>query len=345
MKTLAAVLHKLNAPLALEELEAPELKSGQVLVKVAYSGVCRSQLNEVRGLKGEDKFLPHTLGHEGSGIVEAVGPQVTKVKPGDHVVLTWIKGSGMDVPSAKYIGKDNISVNSGAISTFLTKAVVSENRLVKVPDKLSLREAALLGCAIPTGAGIVLNDAQVKPGSTVAVFGTGGIGLSSILAADMAGAGRIIAVDVLEHKLEQARRSGATHAVNARAQDPLEAIMEITAGRGADYAIESAGRKEAMEAAFKCVRAGGGLCVLAGNLPAGHNISIDPFDLIRGKRIAGTWGGRTDPDKDIPMYAEFILSGRMRPDKLVTHNFRLEEINTALEALEAGDAGRAIIEL
>lgn len=161
MKTIAAVLEQLNKPLRIRELTTPDLKPGQVLVEVAYSGVCHSQLLEVRGKRGLDRFLPHTLGHEGSGTVLEVGAGVTKVKPGDHVVLSWIKGSGADAPSTIYESAER-PVNSGALSTFMRQTVTCENRLTAIPDAMPLREAALLGCAIPTGAGIVLNTARVR---------------------------------------------------------------------------------------------------------------------------------------------------------------------------------------
>lgn len=344
MKTKAAILYQINKPLQIEELRIPELKTGQVLVKIAYSGVCHSQLNEIRGLKGEDKYLPHTLGHEGSGIVETVGSGVGKVNPGDHVVLTWINGDGLDVPSTIYQRSNGSVVNSGAISTFMEYAIISENRLIAIPKEMPLREASLLGCAVPTGAGIVMNIARVRPSSSVAVFGVGGIGLSAVMASSLMNATMIIAIDVFEHKLEQARQLGATHLINARQQDPLSTILEITGGRGVDYAIEAAGRREAMETAFQVVRDNGGLCVLAGNLPHGERISLDPFDLIRGKRIVGTWGGETNPERDIPRYVDLYLAGKLKLDELITHRFRLEDINLAFHALEKGDVARAIVE-
>lgn len=345
METLAAVLFEINRPLRVERLEIPELKPGQVLVKIAYSGVCRSQLNEIRGLKGEDKFLPHTLGHEGSGIVEMVGSGVQKVKIGDHVVLTWIKGNGADVPSTLYKRSDGSIVNSGAISTFLTKAVISENRLVKIPKEMPLKEAALLGCAIPTGAGIVMNTAKVSSNSSVAIFGIGGIGLSVLLVTKLAGAKVIIAIDVLDDKLEQAISLGATHIINARNQDVASRIMDITDNRGVDYAIESAGKGESMEKAFQSVRDNGGLCVITGNLPQGEKISINPFDLIKGKQIIGTWGGETQPDRDIPVYVDLYLSGRLRLKELVTHTYSLQNINRAFDDLSDGKGARILIDM
>lgn len=344
MKTIAAVLTEINKELQIEELEIPELKPGQVLVKIAYSGVCYSQLNEIKGLKGEDKFLPHTLGHEGSGVVEEIGKGVKKVKAGDKVVLTWIKGSGADVPATLYKRKDGSIVNSGAISTFMTKAIISENRLVRISDKIPLREAALLGCAIPTGAGIVFNTTKVISGNSIAIFGVGGIGMSALLAAKFMGASIVIAIDIFDSKLKTALKIGATHVINARKQDILSCIKEITVGRGVDYAIESAGQKETMEIAFASVRDQGGLCVIAGNLPKGERISIDPFDLIKGKQIIGSWGGQTQPDRDIPRYIEHFLSGKFNLEAILGPSFKLKDINSAFDLLRSRETGRIIIE-
>jgi len=345
MKTKAAILYQVKRPLKIEELEIPELKPGQVLVKVAYSGLCRSQLNEIQGLKGEDKYLPHTLGHEGSGIVEETGPEVTKVKPGDHVVLTWIKGNGMDVALTVYHDKNGASVNSGAISTFMEHAVISENRLVVIPEEMPLDKAALLGCAIATGMGLVINNAMVKEGDSVAVFGIGGIGLSAIHAASISKASRIIATDVEDSKLKRAKSLGATHTVNADKEDIVSSIMDLTEGKGVDYAFECAGSRETMEGAFRSVRNNGGRAIIAGNLAQGKMISIDPFSLICGRRITGSWGGETRPDKDIPEYVALYLSGKLKLDEMLTHRFSLDGINKAFEDLEQGKVGRAIIEL
>jgi len=344
MKTIAAILKKLNQPLVIEELSLPVLKPGQVLVNVFYSGVCRSQLNEIHGLKGEDKFLPHTLGHEGSGKVLEVGQSVRKVKPGDHVLLTWIKGDGADVPSTVYQSSEG-PINSGPISTFMRTTVISENRLVLIPKEMPLKEAALLGCAFPTGAGIVLNNAKVSSGDSVAVFGVGGIGLSSIMAAAVMDTERIIAVDVFDHKLELAHQIGATHVIDATKQEPLIEIMNITGGKGVDFAIEASGRVETMETAFESARSKGGKCIIAGNLLEGEKISINPMDLIRGKRIVGTWGGETNPDKDILKYVDWYLSGKIKLGKMITHENKLESINKTFDDFENGKVGRALIDM
>lgn len=345
MKILAAVLSEINKPLIIEELLVPDLKAGQALVKIAYSGICHTQLNEMRGLKGEDKFLPHTLGHEGSGIVEAIGADVKKVKIGDRVVLTWIKGSGSDISATSYKRKDGSIVNSGAISTFMTKAVISENRLVKILKEMPLREAALLGCAIPTGAGIVLNIAKVKTQDSIAVFGAGGIGLASVMAASARDVKTIIAIDIFDHKLELAQKIGATYLINSVKENPVIKISDITKGVGVDYAIEAAGTKETMENAFLSVRDRGGVCILSGNLKHEEKINIDPMNLIKGKQIIGAWGGETNPDEDIPKYMEWYMSGKMDLTKLITHEYQLESINEAFDNLEQGKVGRSLIQM
>lgn len=295
-------------------------------------------------MKGPDRYLPHMLGHEGSGVVVKVGAGVTKVRPGDRVVLTWIKGEGADSGGAVYRTPDGVSINSGPISTFARCAIVSENRVVVIDPDMPLREAALLGCAVPTGAGVVLNTAKVKRGSSVAVFGLGGVGLSAVLGAMMAGAAKIIVVDVADEKLKLAMKLGATDSVNAGRSDAVAAVRELTGRAGADYAFEATGQVAAMEAAFQSVRDDGGLCVIAGNAPSGRTLSLNPMDLIRGKRIMGTWGGGTSPDRDIPTYVRYYLDGKLELTSLITHRYQLQGVNDALADLEAGKVGRGILE-
>jgi S-(hydroxymethyl)glutathione dehydrogenase / alcohol dehydrogenase len=223
-KTQAAVLTHIGAPLEIWELEIPPLKAGQVQVKLAYSGLCHTQLNEIKGLKGQDPFIPHTLGHEGSGIVTAVGPNVSKVCPGDPVVLSWLKGRGADTLGIQY-GSVRGVVNSGPISTFLQEAVVAENRVIPLPLAMPLKEAALLGCALPTGAGVVKHEMGLKAGDGLAIFGVGGIGLSALLAAKQARGYPLIAIDVHATKLQTALEMGATHVIHATECDPVAAIL------------------------------------------------------------------------------------------------------------------------
>ncbi len=340
----AAILRALNVPLSVETLAMPEPAAGQLLVRVAAAGVCHSQLHEVRGRRGPDRWLPHLLGHEASGVVEAVGPEVTRAAPGDHVVLSWIKGAGRAAASPAYRDAAGAVVNAGPIATFADWTLVSEDRVTRIRPEMPLDLAALLGCAVATGAGAVFNTAKVVRGQSVAVFGAGGIGLNAVQAARVAGADPVIAVDVHDCKLKTAEAFGATRTVDARRGDPAAAIRELTGGSGADVAIETAGRRETMEAAFSSVRAKGGLTVLVGNLPAGQSISIDPFQLIAGKRIIGCWGGDTDPGRDIPAYVDLYLAGKLKLAELVSHRFPLEGVNEALDALERGEVSRALLE-
>jgi len=343
LKMKAAVLFELNKPLRIEELTIPELKEGQVLVKVAASGICHSQLNEIKGKKGPDKFLPHTLGHEGAGIIEAIGAGVSKVKKGDHVVLSWIKGKGINAsPPEYYAGK--MRINSGQLSTFSEYTVTAENRVTRIKKEMPLEMAALLGCAVATGMGAVMNNAKVSEGDSVAVFGAGGIGLSAINAAAIQKASIIIAIDVKDEKLAKARELGATHTINASKVDVVPTVKEMTGGKGVDHAIESAGLVDTMEKAFMVVRDNGGRAVIIGNLSHGQRISIDPFALICGKQIVGSWGGGTDPERDIPVYVDLYLSGKLELEKMLTHRFTLGQINDAFAQLEKGETGRAIID-
>lgn len=340
----AAVLYEINQPLVLEEIEIPEPAFGQVCVQVKASGVCRKQFQEVHGLHGPDPYLPHLLGHEGAGIVEAVGPGVTRVKAGDHVVLSWIKAKGLE-PKPPVYHRGTQRIHAGAVTTFNQYTLAAENRVTHIPKDLPFDKAALFGCAIPTGVGVVFNTAKVKAGSSVAVFGAGGIGLNIIQACALVGATMIIAVDLYDQKLEQARRLGATHTINAAHEDPVSRIKEWMEGKGVDYAFEASASREGMENAYACVRWGSGLSVLVGNLPHGdRKISIDPSPLYAGTRLIGTWGGETDPDRDFPRYVEWYLNGKLKIDELITHRFPLEEINLALQVLNEGDVGRAIIE-
>ena len=338
----AAVLREFGKPLSVEELEAPIPAAGQLLVRVHYSGFCRKQLEEMEGTR-PDPYLPHLLGHEGAGVVEAVGDGVTTAKPGDHVVLSWIVGSGVQSETPIYSSSEG-SINAGWITTFNTYAVVSENRVTPIRKDMPLARAALLGCAVPTGAGSFLHEEGLKPESTVAVFGTGGIGLNAIQAASYRGAKIVIAVDVHDEKLELARTFGATHTINATKNDPVAAIKELT-NNGADFTFESAGLIKTMEQAYDAASDTVGKVILAGVNPASEKMNIDPHALHFGKVLTGTAGGFSTPAEDYPKYVDLYLEGRWKLDELVTHTFTLDEINDAADMLKSGKAGRVLIDL
>lgn len=344
MKTTAAVLTAVNQPLRLMELEIPDLCSGQVLVQIACSGLCRSQLMEVTGQRGTDKYLPHLLGHEGAGQVMAVGAGVTKVKPGDPVILTWIKAQGLDVPGPRYRFENEV-INAGPVTTFSAFSIVAENRCVLLPPGIPLDIAALFGCAVPTGAGMVFNSLRPLPTDTLAVFGLGGVGLSALLGACARACAKIIAVDVVPAKLALAAQLGATAYINAHTENVLERIGVLTNGRGVDYAVEACGQTRTIEMAFQSVRKNGGLCVFASHPPQGERICIDPFDLICGKQLRGSWGGESQPDRDAPQWADLYLRGKLPLDRLISHRFPLAQINQAMALLQDGTAERIIIEM
>lgn len=343
VQTTAAILIEPGKPLVLGELDIPALTPGQVLVQIAFSGVCHTQVLECRGYRGEDRYLPHCLGHEGSGTVHEVGPGVTKVKVGDRVILSWMKGSAADVVGSVYRW-DGRTVNAGAITTFSRHSVISENRLTPLPDGVSMRDAAMVGCTLATGAGAVFNTAQARPGQSIAVFGTGGIGLCAVAGARITGCFPIIAVDVLESKLALARQMGATHEVAARSADPVEEIHRLCPG-GVDLAIESSGRPEVMRQALDSVRSQGGMAVIVGNARHGERLVIDPRELNQGKRLLGTWGGDNWPDRDFPRYCKLLSAGRLSLEPVLSKAYRLDDINRAIDDLEAGVVARPLVDM
>ena len=343
MKTTAAVLVELGKPLELADLDVPALKPGQCLIEVAFSGVCHTQVGEARGHRGEDKFLPHCLGHEGSGYVREIGPGVTKVKPGDAVILSWIKASGLDVPGCVYEWNGR-KVNAGGITTFATFSVIAENRLTVISEGLSLRHAALIGCAVPTGAGVVFNTAQPRPGQSLVVFGVGGIGNCAVAAASASGCVPVIAVDINPDKLELAKKFGATHTIDSKKSDAVAEIQKLVKG-GVDFAIEATGVPAVMRQALACVRQQGGTAVVIGNARFGDKLELDPRELNMGKRLLGTWGGDNVPDRDYPRYARLMASGKLDLEPLLTKSYALSEVNAALDDLEHGRAARPLIQM
>lgn len=344
MQGKAAVLYETGRPLVVEAgIDLAPLRSGQVLVRVAFAGVCHSQVMEARGLRGVDRYLPHLLGHEGSGTVIEIGPDVGKVAPGDRVVLGWIAAEGTNAGGSVHrLGSRTL--NAGPVTTFCDLSVVSENRCVRLPEGVPMDVGALFGCALLTGVGLAEYEASPPPGATVAIFGLGGIGLCALLACRMRSDLTVIAVDVSETKLALARRLGAQAVVDASRCDPVESLRQMTGGRGVERAIEAAGMARTIEQAFEST-CRGGLCVFASHPPNGETIRIDPYELIAGKRIKGSWGGTCRPDHDIPRLAAAYREGRLPLDVLVESRYALDDINAALEDLAGQRAIRPLIVL
>jgi S-(hydroxymethyl)glutathione dehydrogenase/alcohol dehydrogenase len=343
MKTQAALLVQTGQKLEMAELDIPVLKPGQVLVEIAYSGACGTQVMEWKGDKGEDKWVPHCLGHEGSGTVLECGSAVTRVKPGDKVVLSWIRGGGIEAGGAQYQW-DGRNVNAGGVTTFQRHAVVSENRLSRLPDSLPMDVAILLGCAAPTGMGAIFNVSRSAPGESVAIFGTGGIGLNACMGAAFAGATPVIAVEPSALRRDLAKAFGATHVIDPAEGDVVAAIRSIVPG-GVDAAIEATGIPAVMAQALECTRQQGGRAVVIGNAKVGLTLTLNPGIFNQGKSLLGTWGGDSVPDRDYVRFGRLLASGRFDARTLLSKPYSLEQANDALTDLAAGRVGRPLIDM
>lgn len=341
----AAVLFETGQPLkVLTDIRIPGLLRGQVEVEIAYSGVCHSQLMEVRGKRGEDRFLPHLLGHEATGIVKKIGDGVTRVKPGDPVILGWIRGPGLEAPGALYSWQGK-TLNSGSITTFSDHTIVSENRLTLLPNGLSMDLGVLFGCAIPTGAGLSQNEIAISSENSVVIIGIGGIGAISLMYAKCQKPKILIAVDVQPDKRAKALELGADYALDGSDPEILEKIRHLTSGQGADFCIDAAGKTTTIELAFSAVRRKGGQCVFASHPEAGYMISIDPFELVNGKQIKGSWGGATEPERDIPRFFSLSIDHALDLGSMITKRYSLDQVNDALDDLETGMVMRPLLEI
>lgn len=374
MKTRAAVLYQCgasqpyadSAPLVVTELTLAGPGAGEVLVEIAGAGLCHSDLSVLDGSR--PRKMPMVMGHEASGIVREIGAQVREFAVGDHVVFSFVPvcgrcsfcvsgrgalcqpGAEANIAGTLLSGARYFSDSSSqschhhlGVSGFSQFTVAAQESLVKIDASLPLATAALFGCAVMTGVGAVVNTARVPAGSSVAVFGMGGVGLSAIMGAKVAGASEIIAVDLFPDKLNLARELGATHIVNAAEDDPINAIKDLTAG-GVDYAFESAGNEQALIQAYQATRRGG--TTITVGLPAPDRMfSIPAVSLTLEERtIKGSYMGSSVPRRDIPRYIGMYQAGLLPVEKLHTHTLRLEDINAGFDRLAQGQAVRQIIE-
>ncbi|HEY48550.1 MAG TPA: Zn-dependent alcohol dehydrogenase [Dehalococcoidia bacterium] len=367
MKMKAAILKQLNTPLVIEEVELDEPKDHELLVKLVATGLCHSDIHCIKGDLSTPP--PVVLGHEGAGVVEKVGKNVTDVQVGDKVVVTVAPYCGkcpacmMGVPTSCETdpqtamlmgsmadGTKRLRSSSGeeishfmAQSSFAEYAVVEESATVKVRDDAPLDIVCLLGCGASTGIGAVINKARVKAGSSVAVFGCGGVGLAAIMAAKLSGAHPIVAVDVLDSKLEVAREFGATNLVNASKEDPVMKIAAECEG-GVDYSFEAIGKTEIMTQAFHSVYPRpGGMAVVLGLAPIGETFSIEAWRFMREVVITGCTVGSIRPKVDIPRYINLFMAGKLPLDKMVSAHYPLEKINDAINDMLEGTIIRGVI--
>ncbi len=356
-------MYDYNQPLVVEEVELDDPKAGEVLVKIGAAGICRSDHHFITGKAHMP--LPGLLGHEGAGTVELVGEGVTMVKPGDRVVLSFVSNCGhchfcttgrpnlCDVRGQNWasmfdgtsrVHKGDLSISQfDQLACFAEYSVVPEVACIPIPDALPLDRADLIGCCVTTGVGAVVSTAQVKPGSTVAVVGCGGVGLNVIMGAKLVNAKKIIGVDILESKLEFAMKFGASHSVNPSVQDAVARVKEITDGLGADYAFEVFGSGETVDIAYRMTRKGG-TTVVIGISPMGEKAPIEAVSLVREeKTLKGSYYGSAQMRVDMSKMVDLYLSGRLNLDDLIARRYSLAEINQAFEDLERGEVGRGVI--
>ncbi|MDC3376939.1 zinc-binding dehydrogenase [Candidatus Nanopelagicales bacterium] len=321
----------------------PKPSTGQALVEVRYSGVCGTQIGEVNGSRGPDPWIPHCLGHEGTGVVLEVGPEVTQVATGDEVVMSWIQGAGIATGGATY-GSALGLVNSGPVATLMRHAVIGETRLTRLPHGLSLREAVALGCPAPTGLGAVRKVLGCAKGQSLVVFGAGGVGLFAILAGVSCEAYPIACVDPKAPRRQLALDWGATHALNPTDAGSGEQLQELVGG-STDAIVVATGHPEALLHSLNLLKPQGGQVVVVGNAPHGSEVRIDLALFNQGKSIRGTWGGDAKPAEDFPWMAQIIADSATRVARLYSEAYSLENTNAAFDAMSSGKVGRALIDM
>jgi Zn-dependent alcohol dehydrogenase len=354
MQTPAAIYVEAGKPMVIDDIDLPEPGPTQVVVRQYATGVCHSQLHE---LHRPNPSLPLVLGHESTGVVTGVGSEVRHVREGDNVMVTWVpRGAtrGMPPPVPAKVTYRGQTVKFGAPAgtgtfTWSRDTVADQQMVVKLEPGVPTDVTSIIGCAVMTGAGAALNAAQVRPGQSVAIIGVGGVGLSIVQACANLSAYPLIVVDLADEKLEFAKQFGATHGINARNEDPVAKIRELTGG-GVDVAFDAIGVKVTMEQVLQAARdrypgeREGGTAVVVG-VPHGEPAMPEMAMIFRGKVYRGAPGGCSTPDHDFPLLVRWFKEGKLPLDLMVTRRYRLEQINEACEALERGQiAGRAIVE-
>ncbi len=357
----AAVLREVKKPLSIEEVQLSNPAPHEVLLRTVAAGVCHSDVHFQTGAYMYP--MPAVLGHESAGIVEAVGSEVHYVKPGDHVItclsvfcgqckfclggrpaLCTKEGTRRSPDQPPRISQDGKPINQFLeLSSYAEQMLVHEHALVKIREDMPLDRAALIGCGVTTGVGAVLNTARVPAGSDVAVIGCGGVGLSAVQGAAIAGAGRVIAIDKIPSKLELALKLGATDVVNAAEEDPVAQVKELTGG-GVEYSFEAIGLKQTAEQAWQMLE-NGGTATIIGMIPVGTMVELHGLDFLFEKKIQGSSMGSNRFRVDMPRYIEFYLNGKLNLDDMVSQRVKLEDVNEAMQALDqGGDIARTVIE-
>jgi len=333
----AVLLEKLNNPLSIKDIDLTELKIGQVLVRNLVSGLCGAQLHEIKGFKGNEKFLPHLMGHEGCGIIEDIGKGVSTVKKGDKVVMHWRVGDGIEAAFPSYIYDGKI-ISSGKVTTLSEYSIVSENRVTSVPFETSSSLCAILGCSLTTALGVIDNEISLKFGESIAIIGCGGVGLNLIQGASMKSAYPVVAIDNNKNKKDLCLKCGANIF--------LEDIEQYDNGEF-DIIIDTTGVPSVISNAISKL-SGNGRLLLVGQPAPGKAIEImNAVNMFggSGKTIFATQGGKTAPQRDIPKYIKLFNAGMLDIDNLITNYFSLDRVNDAFDLLRSGDAGRIMIKI
>jgi len=356
----AAVLYEYQQPLVIEEVTLDPPKQGEVIIRMVASGICHSDVNVVNGDEIAPQ-LPIILGHEAAGIVEEVGPGVTAIKPGDRVAAGLWRSCGhcyfctsgfpnecetphvLDSETRAHNQKGEPVKLGMRVASWAEYAVVDQSQIVHVPDDVPLETAALVGCGVITGVGAVTNTAQVEPGSSMVVIGLGGVGINAVQAGRLAGARHVVAVDLLDEKLEQAQAFGATHLIDASKEDAVNIVRDLTDGRGADYVFVTVGNAKAISQSFEMIRKRG-TSILIGLLPHGETAALPVTQIaLTEKRVIGSFLGSTRLNVMFPQLIDLYRQKRLKLDELVTATFPLEKINEAIQIVESGKAVRNVI--
>jgi len=344
--TKAAILHTVDAPLRIATVELTDLSFGQVLVRMLASGICGAQLLEIGGHKGNAKFMPHLLGHEGVGIVEDIGIGVSKVKKGDKVILHWRKGDGIESDFPTYI-LDGKPIRSGKVTTFSEYSIVSENRVTSVPNETPNELCALLGCGLSTALGVIKDEANVRFGESVMIVGAGGMGINMVKAATLASAYPIISIDINDHKRELALSLGAHLFINSSTHSIADELVKHFGIKEVDVIIDTPGNKHALRESIPFL-SGVGRFIMVGQPKPGESVELLNANHMfggEGKMIKATQGGKFSPSQDIPRYIRLHKVGILKVDNIITHRIKLDEINEAIELVRKGQASRILIEM
>ena len=342
---IGAILRKIGDNLSVENIDLPNLDYGQVLVEIHSSGICGRQIQEIMGYKGEDKFLPHLLGHEGGGIVRAVGVGVSKCKIGDHVVLHWRKSKGIESSFPTYSNETG-KIGGGLVTTFNSEAIISENRLTVIPQSINFDTASLLGCSVTTALGLINNEAKAKIGESILIIGSGSVGLSLVQASNLVSCFPIITCDIEKDKLTKSLELGASNTIliEKDKKELVEKSKKIVGKNGFDIIVDTTGIPELIDIAYNMLSSQGRL-IMVGQPKKGEKITLSSAsDNFIGKTVLDSQGGKTDPDVDLKNYIKIIENNKIDIEKIITKRVNIKDINVAINEIKKNKSiGKVII--